>query len=112
MSQENADRKLDDLFQAYRAACPDVEAGQNFMPQLWQKIESRQNLPFLMRRFVRVFASAAVAACLVMSLLLLQPSSSAPAAVSYLDVLDQENPHATIAYADVDDDPVGESPWQ
>jgi hypothetical protein len=110
MSQENADRKLDQLFRAYREACPDVEAGPNFMPQLWQKIERRQNLPFVMRRFARVFASAAAAACLVMSLLLVLPSKRSP--LSYLDVLDQENPPETLAYADIDEDPLGESGWQ
>lgn len=110
MSQESADRKLDRLLVAYREACPDVEVSPNFMPNLWQRIERKQNLPFLVGRFARLFASAAAALCLAMTLLLFVPSS--PGTLSYLDVLEQENPHETLAYADLDEDPAGETPWQ
>ncbi len=110
MADENLDRKLDSLWVSYREACPDVEPSANFMPQLWQKIEARQNLPFVMGRFARGFVSASLAMCLGMSLLLVVPVSQSP--VSYLSVLDQEHPADLIAYADVDDDSPGDSSWQ
>lgn len=110
MADENLDRRLDRLWASYREACPDVEANPNFMPQLWQKIESRQSLPFAMGRLVRGFVSASLAMCLGMSLLLVVPVKQGPG--SYLSVLDQEHPTELIAYADVDDDGPGDSPWQ
>ena len=50
MSNENLDRRFDNLLRDYREACPEVEPGANFMPGLWQKIEARQTVPFAMRR--------------------------------------------------------------
>ena len=41
------DSKLDQLFQTYRAACPDVEPSTNFMPNLWQRIEGRHSFGFV-----------------------------------------------------------------
>jgi hypothetical protein len=34
--------ELDQLFASYRTSVPDPEAGVNFMPELWRKIEARQ----------------------------------------------------------------------
>ena len=34
--------RLDALWAEYRDGTPDPEAGPNFMPQLWQKIEARR----------------------------------------------------------------------
>ena len=34
--------KLDSLFRAYREAVPDPEAGPDFMPGLWRRIESQR----------------------------------------------------------------------
>jgi len=54
------DEKLDALFRAF-AACPVPEPSANFMPMLWQKIESRQTFTFSFRRMANAFAAAAVA---------------------------------------------------
>ena len=110
MAQDNVDQKLDALFAQYRDACPEVDGGANFMPQLWQKIESRQSVPFVMGRFTKVFMSAAAALCLMMSLLMFAPSSSSGSAtmMSYLEVLDQEQTLQAV-YGAPADDAVGET---
>jgi hypothetical protein len=102
MTNGDMDSKLDSLFQAYKEACPEVEGSVNFMPNLWQKIEARQTLPLTMARFGRLFVSAAAALCLVMSLLLVSPVSQSGSAISYVEALDDEQPHELMAYADAD----------
>jgi len=108
MTNGDMDRGLDSLFQAYKEACPDVEGSVNFMPNLWQKIEAKQTLPLTMARFGRFFVSAAAALCLVMSLLLISPGSQG-SAISYVEALDNEQPHELMAYADAETNRPGES---
>jgi hypothetical protein len=108
MAEDNLESKLDRLWVEYRNACPDVDGNANFMPQLWQRIEARQNLPFVMGRFVRGFVSAALVMCLAMTLFNFIPGSQAP--LTYLSILDQEHPTELIAYGDLDDESPGA--WQ
>ncbi len=56
------DDQLDRLFRAYRDACPTPEPSVNFMPQLWARIEARQNFGFSFRRMANALVTAAVAA--------------------------------------------------
>jgi hypothetical protein len=76
---------LDELFQHYRLACPDVEAGPNFMPVLWQKIEARHSFWFTFARFGRGALTASAALCLL--LLVLNLSSTPQAVASYTDAI-------------------------
>lgn len=111
MTNDNLDRKFDSLLREYREACPDVEGSANFMPGLWQKIEARQTVPFAMRRFTRVFVSAAAAMSLFMGTLLLVPSLRNPnGVIGLIDLVEDEV--ETVAYADIDVEPHGESLWQ
>ena len=83
---EEAD--LDALFTAYREACGAPDASANFMPQLWQRIESRQKFSFSFRRVARGFVTAGIAATLAMSIYLVMPRfTSALSTGSYVDVL-------------------------
>jgi hypothetical protein len=109
MMNGDMDRKLDSLFQAYKEACPEVEGSANFMPTLWQKIEARQSMSLSMARFGRWFVSAAAALCLAMSLMLISPVSQSGSAISYVEALDDEQPHELMAYADADINRPGES---
>ena len=68
-SMTSDDSELNKLFQDYRDACPDVEASANFMPALWQKIESRHNFWFVFQRFGRSFMTASAALCLLLLVL-------------------------------------------
>ena len=63
----NDESGLDAMFQKYRAACPDVEAGSEFMPTIWQKIESRRSFWLVFQGFART----AMAGCAALVLLLL-----------------------------------------
>lgn len=86
------DEKLDALFRAF-AACPTPEPSANFMPTLWQKIESRQTFTFSFRRMANAFAAAAVTLTVALSVYMYVPHA-APALPSqnYVDVLADANP--------------------
>jgi hypothetical protein len=63
----NGESGLDEIFQKYRAACPEVEASALFMPTLWQKIEARHSFWWVFQGFART----AMAGCAALALLLL-----------------------------------------
>ncbi len=65
--ENNPDERLNRLFLEYRAACPDVEAGANFMPTLWQRIEARRNPMLQWVTLSRRALAGALALCLVLS---------------------------------------------
>ncbi len=79
------ERSLDELFDRYRLACPEVEAGPNFMPSLWQKIEARHGFWFTFVRFGRGALTASAALCLL--LLVLNLSSTPQVMASYTDAI-------------------------
>lgn len=76
-------------FAAYREALPDPEPGANFMPQLWNRIESQRNVTFSFGRLAKRFVSVAVASCLAMFILFLTPvhQMSPIYGATYLDAL-------------------------
>src|ERR1017187_1651788 len=71
------DQELDALFWVYHDACPVPEAGANFMPNLWARIESRQRSTFSFRRMANALTTAAVAASLALGIYMSIPRSSA-----------------------------------
>jgi hypothetical protein len=79
--------ELEGLFVRYRAACPQVEPGANFMPQLWEKIDQRGSLWFFFGRFGRPFTAAAAGLCLLLALLNLGTLHSYANVLSYPDAL-------------------------
>ena len=104
MTNDRQSRRLDEVFRAYRVACPDVEGSANFMPTLWQKIEARQSVPLRMQRLTKVFVSAAAVLCLLMTMLLVSPIVQTPAIfTSYIEALDSEQSHDVLAYVDIED---------
>ncbi|MFL6450170.1 MAG: hypothetical protein ACJ746_21195 [Bryobacteraceae bacterium] len=76
---------LDELFDRYRLACPEVDAGPNFMPVLWQKIEARHGFWFAFVRFGRGALTASAALCLL--LLVLNLASTPAVMASYTDAI-------------------------
>lgn len=91
---------LDELLHSYRAACPDVEPSAQFMPTLWQKIDSRRNFWWVFQGFART----AMAGCAALALLLLalnfatpQPSNSLS---SYTDALMADHSAERTYYAE------------
>src|SRR4030088_2238639 len=78
------------LLAKYREVLPDSEPCANFMPILWQKIESRRRATLSMGRMAKGFVTAAAAICLLMTALFVTPQKSPVSSISnvnYLDVL-------------------------
>jgi hypothetical protein len=83
--------ELDALFADYKAAVPDRDASSGFMPQLWRKIEARQNMLFRVRRLTQFFVVAAAAICILFATMLAVPNRG-DVSSSYIDVLAQTYP--------------------
>jgi hypothetical protein len=83
----NNDRGLEDLWEKYRAACPEPEPSANFMPRLWEKIESRHNFWFAFQDLARATMTAATALCLLFLLLNFIAAPENHLAPSYADAL-------------------------
>jgi len=81
------DSGLDDLFQSYRASCPDVEPSANFMPVLWQKIEARHGFWFVFERLARTGMTAAALLCLLLLALNFVSTSRGGMVQTYTDAL-------------------------
>lgn len=64
-----ASADLDRLLRAYRSACPDPEPSVNFMPQLWAKIEARENSTHLFGRMAKTLVTLALAASVILGLM-------------------------------------------
>src|ERR1017187_9200598 len=86
------DQELDALFRAYHDACPVPEAGANFMPNLWARIESRQRFTFSFRRMANALTTVAVALSLVLGIYMAIPrSNSIDYTQTYVEVLAEAN---------------------
>ena len=84
----NDDSRLDKLFESYRGACPEIEPGVNFMPQVWQKIETRHSFWFQFQRLARTVTTASAALCLLLLVLNFISSQQAHLlAPTYVDAL-------------------------
>jgi hypothetical protein len=71
MEQGNSnERRLDNLFRAYLEACPIPEAGANFMPALWARIEARESSTNWFGRVAKTLVTAAVAASVILGLMI------------------------------------------
>jgi hypothetical protein len=90
----NNEERLDALFRAYREACPDRDASPNFMPNLWQRIESRQTYAFSFRRMAGAFVTAALALSVALGVYMAVPHShnQSLGPQSYIEALSEEQP--------------------
>ncbi|MCZ2073840.1 MAG: hypothetical protein LC130_02410 [Bryobacterales bacterium] len=101
-------KDLDALLHAYAASIPEVDASPEFMPRLWDRIDKRRNSAF---RLAKAFATAAVALCILLCVMLVYPDSSQSAfySSSYVDVLAQDHAPDQLVYADVRYESFGET---
>jgi hypothetical protein len=86
--------RLDRWFAAYRDACPEPEPSLEFMPRLWARIEGRRRTQdaFAWRRWAQAFLSLGAAACLLIVVLQVLPSStSAYFRSTYIDQLSEDD---------------------
>ena len=77
IDSHDAEMRLDALFRSYRDACPVPEAGANFMPDLWAKIERRRSSS-MFNRTARFLVTAAVAVTVLFSIMLTIDKASGP----------------------------------
>lgn len=97
---DNSDEKLDAVLRAYREAVPDVDAGPDFMPGLWRRIEAeRKASSSWLVRWAEVCLAATMAVALLLGFYVI-PKFQEPAApqVSYLDVLAAADSASDTAY--------------
>jgi hypothetical protein len=96
------DSKLNEVFQAYRAACPEVEPSPNFMPNLWQRIENRHSFGFVFQNMARTTMAACAALCLLLLVLnFASPFEERMAqAPNYTDVLAAEHTAETTYFTE------------
>ncbi len=87
-SVTESDRQLNELFERYREACPDVEASANFMPAIWGRIEKRGSFPLVFERLTRMFVAGAAALCLLLTVLTSLPTRRTPATVAHATYAD------------------------
>lgn len=108
------DSRLDEMFERYRAACPDAEPSVNFMPEIWQKIETRHSFWFLFQRLARTAATASAALCLVLLVLNFISSQQAHLlAPTYVDALMADHTAEKTYYTEaIRSTPSGEAPVQ
>ena len=86
--------RLDALWVEYRDATPDPDAGPDFMPKLWQKIEARRvETTSVFRRLAQICVMATVALALVISAVLIPHNSYDEVFYSgtYVDILAAEH---------------------
>ena len=97
---EGDERGLADLFVKYREACPEIEPGPNFMPELWRKIEARSGFWSVFSHFGRIAAPACAAVCLLFLLLNLASASDTRLAPTYTDALAADHTAESTYYAE------------
>ncbi|HEX4136452.1 MAG TPA: hypothetical protein VHY84_17705 [Bryobacteraceae bacterium] len=77
MEQGKADEgRLDELFRAYRAACPAPEPGANFMPNIWARIEAREVSTNWFGRVAKTLVTAALAASMILGMMISSTNQS------------------------------------
>jgi hypothetical protein len=64
------DYRLDELFVAYREACPDTDGSVRLMPGIWAAIEARENSSNWFGRVAKALVTAAVAASVILGLMM------------------------------------------
>jgi len=65
------------------------------MPNLWQRIESRQTVTFTFRRMANAFVTAAVAMSLALGVYMAIPRTPSTIPMSYIEVLAESRPLET-----------------
>lgn len=92
---------LDQLLGRYRSACPEIEPGPQFMPKLWQKIDSRRSFWSVFDTLARsAMAGCAALALLLLALNLVNPQQIPISSPSYTDALVADHSAEKTYYAE------------
>jgi len=90
MDRDRTNDKLDPLWAEYRDACPDPEVSAGFIPQMWQRIETRRNAisSSWFRAWAQIWLATTVALTIVMGVIIIPRLQNPPAyQANYVDVL-------------------------
>jgi hypothetical protein len=68
--EPNSPMELDELFLAYRQACPDIDGSANFTPGIWAGIEAREISTNWFGRVAKALVTAAVAASVILGMMM------------------------------------------
>jgi len=64
-----SERRLDELFQAYREACSVPEPSASFMPEVWARIEAREVSTNWFGQVAKALVTAALAASVILGMM-------------------------------------------
>lgn len=91
-------QNLDRLLRRYREATEYGDAGPNFMPLLWQKIEARRRNSVMVERFARLFATATVAVTVLVAAAFLSFGNSRSERDSWVETLANQHLAQNVSY--------------
>lgn len=99
-AMDSMNDKLSAVWAEYRDACPDPAPSPEFMPRLWQRIDSRRaGMTFTFRRLVQGCVVATVALAIVLGAVVIPHLQNRQVySASYVDVLAADHPNS---YVDV-----------
>jgi hypothetical protein len=66
----DAEGRLDDVFRAYRAACPVPETSVDFTPNMWARIEAREVSRDWFGRVAKALVIAALAVSVILGMMI------------------------------------------
>ncbi|MDP9052929.1 MAG: hypothetical protein M3N93_01290 [Acidobacteriota bacterium] len=79
--------RLNEMFRAYRAACPDLDAGPNFMPNIWARIEARENSTTWFGSVAKALVTGALAASVILGMISSTRQSNAYLNATFVEAL-------------------------
>jgi hypothetical protein len=85
MIESEQEKTLDRLLHAYRQASEYGEPSQNFMPELWARIESRRSTSLAFERLARIFATGALALTLLTGVYMTLSPAPAPVEETWVE---------------------------
>jgi hypothetical protein len=98
MSDNNREQRWDQLAAEYRAACPDMDGGADFMPGVWRRIEAKRSQVFAWTAMSRRVLAAAVAICCLFAVVMSSSlQSSLTVAGTYIETLDDDDSNDDLA---------------
>jgi hypothetical protein len=75
-NSSQSESRLDEMFRAYRDACPVPDVSANFMPALWARIEAREVSTNWFGHVAKALVTAALAASVILGMMISSTNSS------------------------------------
>lgn len=94
-------RDLNWWFDAYRNACQAPEAGSDFMPGIWRRVDARRGSVRALRRWTGAFIAVSATLSVLMMIYMSVPVRSEPVySTTYVDTFEQVT-YETLAYSEI-----------